>query len=333
MNGQRLRPLGLGDIFDEGFDLYKRNFVFLLLVTAIAVVPLDIGLAFLSPYLMPAVFDLFGVTANTESFLIWFLVGLTKLMLFFPLLLLAVTPLVSASGARYMEREVSPWAIYRAWLRRLPAQVLTLLMVGAALNLSLLGCLVCWIPVAGQLFFTLHTFTIEGKGPGKDIGRSSRLVSGYGGRVANCLILLALIAWVISLGVSFPLAYLVGSVLHLAPVGQGFYGGAAGVGQTAEGRVVTLISSGLAHLVLIPFLVCVMTVLYYDLRIRKEGFDVELLAEGLHYAPLTALGPFLPPAPVYGPGRPGFPPHAPAYGYPRPGMPPTPPPGPGGPPR
>jgi len=61
-----------------------------------------------------------------------------------------------------------------------------------------------------------------------------------------------------------------------------------------------------------------MTVLYYDLRIRKEGFDIELLAEELRYPPLASLGPFLPPAPVYGPSL-------------RPGMPPARPPGPAGP--
>ncbi len=318
MNGQRLRPLGLGDIFDEGFDLYKRNFVFLLLVTALAVVPLDIGLAFVSPRLLPAVFDLFGVTAGSDAFWIWLLVGLTRLMLFFPLLMLAVAPLVSAAGARYLEREVSVWAVYRAWLRRLPGLLLTVLLVGAALDLGLLGCLAGWLPVATQLFFTLHAFAIEAKGPGKALGRSNGLVGGYGGRVFNCLFLLGLVAWVISLGVTFPLAYLLDNVLHLAPGTQSLYGG-AGVGQSAEGQVVMLISTGLAHLFLMPFVVCVMTVLYYDLRIRKEGFDIELLAEDLRYPPLTALGPFLPPAPVYGPIRPGVAP-------PRPGVPPPAPP-------
>lgn len=304
MNRQRLRPLGLGDIFDEGFDLYKRNFVFLLLIAALAVVPLDIALAFLSPRLFPTIFDLFGTTANSDASGIWLLITLTKLTLFFPLFLLAVTPLVSASAARYLERDVTVWAIYRAWLQRLPALLLALLLAGAALDLSLLGCFVGWLPVATQLFFTLHAFAIEGQGPGTALGRSNGLVSGYGGRVFNCLFLLGLVTWVISLGVRFPLAYLLDNVLHFAPGVQSLYG-ASGAGQLAEGQVVTLISGGLAHLVLTPFLVCVMTVLYYDLRIRKEGFDIELLAGDLRYPPLAALGPFLPPVPPFGPFRPG----------------------------
>lgn len=318
MNGQRLRPLGLGDIFDEGFDLYKRNFVFLLLVTAITVVPLDIGLAFAGPRLFPTIFEWFGVTAASDAFVIWLVISTLKLTLFLPLFLVAVAPLAVASAGRYLERDVTLWSVYRLWLRRLPGLLLALLLVGAALALGLLFCGVVWLVPAVLFFFVLQAYMVEGKGPGKALGRSNGLVGGYGGRVFNCLFLLALIAWVISLGVSFPLAYLVDNVLHLAPGAQSLYGGASGVGQSAEQQAVTLISQGLAHLVLIPFLVCVVTVLYYDLRIRKEGFDIELLAGGLRYPPLTALGPFLPPAPVYGPFRPGMPPPArpPGYGGP-----------------
>ena len=325
MNGQRLRPLGLGDIFDEGFDLYKRNFVFLLLVTAITVVPLDIGLALAGPPLFSTLFDLFGITANSVGFWIWLVVSTAKFILFGPLFLLAVTPLVSASAGRYLERDVTVWPIFRAWLRRLPALLLTLLLLGAALALGLLVCGVGWLVPTVQFFFVLQTYAVEGKGPGKALGRSSGLVGGYGGRVFNCLFLLALIAWVISLGITFPLAYLVNNVLHIAPGIHSLYGGASAVGQSAEEQGARLITQGLAHLVLIPFLVCVMTVLYYDLRIRKEGFDIELLAEELRYPPLAALGPFLPPVPVFGPIRPVRP--GPAM------PPPVRPPGAGGPPR
>ncbi len=327
MNGQRLRPLGLGDIFDEGFDLYKRNFVFLLLVTALSVVPLDIGLAFATPHLLPAVFDLFGITANSDASGIWLAVFATKLTLFLPLFLLAVAPLTAAASGRYLEREATLWSVYRLWLRRLPVLLPALLLTGLALALGLLLCGVLWFVPATQLFFVLQAAMVEGKGPGRALGRSNGLVSGFGGRVFNCLLMLGLIAWVISLGVTFPLGYLVSSVLHITPGASSLYGGAAAVGHTAEEQVVTLITSGLAHLVLIPFLVCVMTVLYYDLRIRKEGLDIEMLADELRYPPLAALGPFLPPAPVFGPMRPGMPP---AYVQARPGVPP---PSYGGPPR
>jgi len=89
MDGQRLRPLGIGDVFDEGFDLYKRNFVFLLLVTAVTVVPLDIGLVYAGPRVMRQVNDLFDVTAQSDALVRWLLNVAVKLMLYLPLYALA----------------------------------------------------------------------------------------------------------------------------------------------------------------------------------------------------------------------------------------------------
>jgi hypothetical protein len=41
------------------------------------------------------------------------------------------------------------------------------------------------------------------------------------------------------------------------------------------------IVQGLAATVVAPLMAAVVTILYYDLRVRKEGFDLERLAESL----------------------------------------------------
>jgi hypothetical protein len=301
MNGQRLRPLGVGDIFDEGFDLYKRNFVFLLLATAVVVVPLDILLAFLTPHLMPAVFNLFGLTTSqTDAFWVWTVSSLVKMVLFLPLYVVAIAPVVLSASARYLEQETTLGAALRLCVRRGPALLFAALLAGIVLALGLMLCGVLWLLAATQLLFLLQAMLLEGQGPIRAMRRSGALVGGYGMRVFGCLLLLGLVLFVISLGVRLPLAYLVDGILNLAPGAAALYGGVNGVG-TAQQQVVELISSGLAHLFLIPFIVCVITVFYYDLRIRKEGMDIEMLALELSYPPLSALGPFLPPVPAFGP--------------------------------
>lgn len=317
MNGQRLRPLGMGDIFDEGFDLYKRNFVFLLLVTAVAVVPLDILLAWAGPRLLTPIFEQFNLTQTDQSGK-GFVTALVELTLYLPLYLLAVAPLVLAASARYLETEATLGDVYRQALRRLPGLLLTTLLCGLMLTLGLVGCLIAWLPVAVQILFTLHALLVERQSPGKALGRSGALVSGYGSRILTCLFQLGLIAWLLGLGLKLPLAYLFDAVLNITPAADTFYGGGVpGGGQSAEQEVVSLLSNGIAHLLILPFLVSVVTVLYFDLRIRKEGFDVELMAQDLNYPPLTALGPFLPPAPAFGPLRPGYaPPLPPGYAPP-----------------
>ena len=43
-------------------------------------------------------------------------------------------------------------------------------------------------------------------------------------------------------------------------------------------------SSGLVQIFIYPLFYCVLTVAYYDLRVRKEGFDLEVLASTLRTA-------------------------------------------------
>lgn len=52
--------------------------------------------------------------------------------------------------------------------------------------------------------------------------------------------------------------------------------------------VPTLIGVGLFFLFLYPFTSCVFTLFYYDLRVRKEAFDLELLSQHLGAAPAQA---------------------------------------------
>lgn len=301
MDRQKLRPLGVGDIFDEGFDLYKRNFLFLLLAVAATVVPLDIGLALLTPQFMPPVLNLFGLTAGqSDAFSVWLVSSMVKLVFFLPLYAAALGPAAAAATARYLEQPVTLGSVFRHSLRRLPALLPTALLSGIGLALGLLLCGIPWLVAATLLLFVLQTVLTEGLGPVGAMRRSAVLAGGYGSRVFGCLLLLGSVLFVIGLGVRLPLAYLVGSVLNLTPGAESLYGGASGAGS-AEEQVVSLISGGLAHLLLIPFLVCVVTVLYYDLRVRKEGVDVELMAQDLNYPPLGTLGPFLPPVPSFGP--------------------------------
>jgi hypothetical protein len=50
----------------------------------------------------------------------------------------------------------------------------------------------------------------------------------------------------------------------------------------------------------------VLTVLYFDLRVRKEGFDLELLSRRMGVDPATVANPaFLPPAMPPPPPSPG----------------------------
>ncbi len=321
MTERRLRPLGLGDLFDEAFDLYKQNWALLALTTAVAAVPLKIVVGIVTLRFLQ---DFLGIAGAVESstpdmaHLTSWLGGVTtSAAMLAPLYLLGygleMTALARATSARYLGQPITVWRAYQPSLRRFVPLLLTSLLFGLA---CLLGLSVCGIPVLiplTLLLFTAHAFALENKGYGKALGRSSGLVSGYGGRIFGALLALLLISAVLSLGMQMPLQYGLDKLLRVLPgtdawLGSGGTGSLHGLSPRAQ--AVSEVSAGLAQLLVTPFLVSVLTVLYYDLRIRKEAFDVELLAQDLGYptifeTPVPLNAPTAPPIALAGPSAGG----------------------------
>jgi hypothetical protein len=59
---------------------------------------------------------------------------------------------------------------------------------------------------------------------------------------------------------------------------------AGGAGGSLTPALLALAVVGVMQMLLYPLLYCVLTVAYYDLRVRKEGFDLEVLASTLQPA-------------------------------------------------
>jgi hypothetical protein len=79
----------------------------------------------------------------------------------------------------------------------------------------------------------------------------------------------ALGLWVIALALLAGLA-----------IGAGFL--AAGVeALLGKGEALSTVVVALVSLLIYPLLSCVLTLFYYDLRVRKEGFDLEMLSQQL----------------------------------------------------
>jgi hypothetical protein len=57
---------------------------------------------------------------------------------------------------------------------------------------------------------------------------------------------------------------------------------AAGVeALRGKGEVLSTVVVAVVSLLIYPLLSCVFTLFYYDLRVRKEGFDLEMLSQQL----------------------------------------------------
>ena len=126
--------------------------------------------------------------------------------------------------------------------------------------LTLVGIVVAaWLGV--RWFSASFAVVIEGKGPIAGLGRSWNLVTGSWWRVFGIGLVFALAITVVVLVVAIPL----GIVGAIAGGGDG-----AGIGGNVAGAIATALIT--------PFAYIAGTLLYFDLRVRKEGFDLDALA-------------------------------------------------------
>jgi len=298
MAERMLRPLGLGDIFDEAFDLYKDNLLFFVLVGAVTAVPLQVVQGILSVHFardmhsitgffgggipdITQIFSLLGVMASGLAVLIPVCVAGFAVQ---------SVALAAATSARYLGEGATVGSVYRRTLRRIGPLILTALLWSAFMGLGFALCYAGAIIPLTLLAFTAHAFAVEGRDGWRfwqALSRSRALVNGLGGRVFGALCLLGLVYLILSVGIEMPLDYALGALLALVP------GAGALVTPTASAdafnvrsAIINQVSSGMADIIIAPFLMCVVTVLYFDLRVRKEAFDVERLAQGLQYAVL-----------------------------------------------
>jgi hypothetical protein len=107
----------------------------------------------------------------------------------------------------------------------------------------------------GRFFAMTQTVMLENKGLGGALSRSSTLSVGLKRHIVNTILLIALVTIAISVGFGL-------------------------LSQVFQSKVITNVVSTAVSVVLYPLLGLTETLLYYDARIRKEGFDVEYLARG-----------------------------------------------------
>jgi hypothetical protein len=118
-----------------------------------------------------------------------------------------------------------------------------------------------------RFLLTTQTIVLEGQGPLAGLRRSWRLVGGAFWRTVGIVILMGILTYVIS---AVP-ATLASFALTL--------GSGGALNNVVRNQAITTLLAQLGLIIGLPLQLCVYTLLYYDLRVRKEGYDLELLAQ------------------------------------------------------
>jgi len=260
-----LRPLSIGEIFDASFQLYRREFRPL-----IGIVLICQGLP-----LLLAVFIGAGGAAVTGSAM----AALIPLVIVFVLLMVvlgavATTATTFVVSERYLGRTITAREAVSRATPFLWRQIAAGLMVGMVVGLGFLMLVVPGMILLCGLAVTWPALVLEPRSTATSaMGRSWELTRGFRLRIFGLVAGLFLVTAIPQVGID-ALAGVAAFMLE-------------SVGLDGVSSFVSLLGSvlsTLAQFLLFPLVYCALTVLYYDLRVRKEGFDLELLAATLQAA-------------------------------------------------
>ena len=242
-----LRPRSASEIVDAAFQLYRRDPLTYLLISAVCYAPiLVLQLAVVGP------------AATIEEQLTRLTAGFSIVMMLGGWISLSLMSavIVRVSSEDYLGRRLEPAVAVRDALVRLPAVMFGLLFKYILMTIGFVFFFVGALYVMARFFAVTAGIVIEGRGVAGAFGRSSTLSRGRKLHILGTSLLAFLIFFVIYFAVGI-VAAMTGSV------------------------VISTILEIIASIVAYPMFAIVEMLLYYDMRVRNEGYDIEMMAEAI----------------------------------------------------
>jgi hypothetical protein len=260
----------------------------LILCVLVPVVPLTIIATAVQASVDPNAFDLDSTeTVDSGSALAGTLVAV---LIQFAAAALAIAACFKAISAAYLGEHAGVAESLRYAVGRLLPLLVAYFLVVIIVGLGLVALIIPGIWLAVKLSMTFPAVVFERTGPFAAIGRSWALTKGNWWRVFGTLLVVFLISFVLQ--------------IVLAAVAGGLLAAGDSVSELTVAIVLTLVNL-LALALTYPLWASVTSVVYYDLRVRNEAFDLQLLAQGVGAEPARfESAPERPAAPP--PGEGGF---------------------------
>jgi hypothetical protein len=253
----QLGAMSVGDILDRGLKLTLNRLGAFYAVNLIVLSPLVV-LAVLQP--------LAGGGAAMG-------VGLLVVILSIVLPQIASAATLRIISQEYADRHVTPGDAIQFAMGRFGPLLGTSLLAGLLIVVG--SCLI----IPGLLFAVWYCLAsqvvvVEGLSGMPALNRSKDLTAGYRWRIVGIFLLVILLLLIVSIGI-------VGALSLVLPPGE--------YTQTVFGPVLTkvnfvnhlidTVAGWLLNIAVSTYATVCITLVYFDLRVRKEGFDLELAAQ------------------------------------------------------
>jgi hypothetical protein len=250
-----LRPLSVGEILDVSFTLYRRHFATL---GTIAVVCSGLPVL-LSLYIEASG----GVLQNVPLTLVYYVV-------FTVLSSIATAATVFVVSESYLGRPLAAASALHRATPLLGRLIVCSLLLAIVVGFGFLFFMIPGIVLLCGLLLAFPALVLEpGSSPTGALSRSWSLTRGSRLRMLGLLVTIVILLYV-------PIVALGAIATLVLPADSGT--------TVLTPGLLTMAVVGVLQMLLYPLLYCVLTVAYYDLRVRKEGFDLEVLASTLQPA-------------------------------------------------
>jgi hypothetical protein len=272
-----LRPLSIGELLDRTFSLYRRNFLLFIGISALPQL-LVLALQLVQIILMPAKAAVAPpATSELQASLPGFstagvlgviVLGLVGLIVYFIAYLFAQGGTVFAVSELYLGR---PTTIGQS-LSRVRGELGSLFGViflnGLVTGVCFLLLIIPGIYMACRLCVCIPAGLLENLGPRDSLERSFALTKDNAGRAFLILLLYVVILYAALFLFDIPFAFGVQSAAH----------------DPAMLRMWTAlmqVGNFIATVLVTPVFTIAASIFYFDLRVRKEAFDLQMMMNPL----------------------------------------------------
>ena len=253
-----LRPLTVGELLDRTFHLYRNNFLLFVGIAAI-------------PQLFVLALQLVGAGMAFGGALIGFgVMSVLAGLLSYVAIEISQAATVMAVSNVHLDQRVTIGSAFSQAKSSMGRVIGITFLVAIAVGIASLLLIIPGIYVAVMWSMAIPVTVLEGGGLNASTNRSQVLTKGNRGRIFVIYVLVALLALVVTLVLQFALGIVAGLLAH----------GNASL-LTSLVQAMAAIGSFLSTSLVGSLATIALTLIYYDLRVRKEGFDLQLMMSRL----------------------------------------------------
>jgi Membrane domain of glycerophosphoryl diester phosphodiesterase len=254
----QLRPLSTGELLDRTFSLYHRNFVVFLGIVALP------HLCVLAFQCLALAFQGSGTSKSSVSqMFVW---GLGAALLSIAVSATSHAATVVAVSQVHLDRPAGVMDSYSKVRSQIAAVIGLSFVVGVLVILACIALIVPGVLLAVRWSLAVPAMVLENKGIRDAMSRSTELTLGNRGRVFVVWLLFVILNigfnWLLHWPIEVAAGVSTMAALHHVAVGW---------------QVASLVATFLSVCLVGPLATIAFSLVYFDERVRKEAFDLQLM--------------------------------------------------------